>query len=521
MNKAFSLETQAEPNAQQAGSQLQEEPPKPIVQEAREPGDQLQADSIHLQYSDQSSETPVLSSRDSQPGISPDISLERETVPSVSERINQNQLSESRSNTPDGRSGESAWVPGGHSQKMHLSNPDAEEKLEQGSPTKGNAPQGARADPCEGPQEEEEPRAVAQGLPDAMHIPNRAGREAEQNFSNPTCSSPRSVVVTDVNTEPAGSEQRALEAAEPDGQTKGRIPDEEDRGALLNCILLTGKNSEGRGESERGTEPLGDLMGGPEVTMPLVQGIQESTVGAEHPNPPASEMGPGTDQRQVSGLDQEGLGGDLPLLLQPSAEKAAELGIQTHEQDLKGLSLPLQASTLPVHSVVNGLPWQTSTFQGSPDASAGQPKHPPDSADQTAWGASLAQELDFLPDSQIWEALEAPDFEAPPEQLLSVGPLWPSASTPADGGSLDETQQRTHMGIKACGAPNLEDATDIVQGLVIELSNLNRIIMSAHRNLEVFKHSSYYKAKSSRKASVPFTSLETGNPHGGLSWKDF
>ncbi|XP_037361871.1 break repair meiotic recombinase recruitment factor 1 [Talpa occidentalis] len=516
MSKAFRSETQPEPNAQQAGSQPHS---RPIVQEAREPGDQPQADNIYPQHSDQSSETLVPSSRDSQPKVSPDISLERETVPSVSERISQNQLLEPGNNTPDGRSKESAWVPGGHSYKVHLSNIDAEEKPEQGSPQKGEIPQGARADLREGPQEEGEPRSVAQGLPNDMQLPSRSGREAEQNFSNTTCSSLGIVAITDVSTDPAEFEQRALEVAGPDGQAKARTPDRGHSEALLSCIPLTGKTTGDRGESGRGIEPTSDIPKGPEVTLAQVQGIQEPTVGAEHTNPPASEMDPDADQTQVSGLDEEGLGG---MLLQPSTEKPAKLNIQSHEQDLKGLSLPLQASTLPVHREVVSGPQQTSTLQGSPDASAGRPKHPPDSTDQTAWGASPALEFDFLPDSQIWEALEAPDFEAPPEQLLPVGPHWPSASPSVDGGSLDETQQRTCMGIKAYEATSLEDATDTVRGLVIELSNLNRIIMSAHRNLEAFKCPSYYKAKSSGKASVPFASKETGNlPHGGLSWKDF
>ncbi|KAG8521278.1 putative protein C19orf57, partial [Galemys pyrenaicus] len=522
VNEGFSLETQPEPSAQQAGSQPQEESPKSTVQEAREPGDHPQADTIQPQHSDQSSETPVPRSRGSQPEVTTDISPERETVPSVSEMNNQNQLSEPGSSIPDGRSRESAWAAGGHSHKVHLSNRDAEEKPERGSPQKGDTPQGARADLCEGPQKEGEP-TVSQGPPDTKQICSRAGREAEQNFNNPTCSSLGIVVLTDMSTDPAESEQRALEAAGPDGQAKARTLDGGYSGALLSCIPLTGKTTGGREESGRGIEPHSDITQGPDVTLALAQGIQEPTVGAEHPNPPVSEMGPDAEQTQVSGLDQEGLGGvcALPLLLQPSAGKAANLGFQSHEEDLKQLNLPLQASTLPVHRVVSGPPQQTSTFQGSPEASAGQPKHPPDSANQTAWGTSLALEFDFLPDSQIWEALEAPEFEAPPEQL-PVGPQWPSASRPADGGTLDETQQRTRMGIKAYEATSLEDATDTVRGLVIELSSLNRIIMSAYQSLEVFKRPSYYKAKSSGKASVPFTSKGTGNlPHGGLSWKNF
>ncbi|XP_072643133.1 break repair meiotic recombinase recruitment factor 1 isoform X3 [Canis lupus baileyi] len=51
---------------------------------------------------------------------------------------------------------------------------------------------------------------------------------------------------------------------------------------------------------------------------------------------------------------------------------------------------------------------------------------------------------------------------------------WPGTSPQADGGLLTEFQLRTCVGIKACEAARMEDATDTVQGLIVELSNLKK-----------------------------------------------
>ncbi|XP_030877622.1 uncharacterized protein C19orf57-like isoform X2 [Leptonychotes weddellii] len=182
--------------------------------------------------------------------------------------------------------------------------------------------------------------------------------------------------------------------------------------------------------------------------------------------------------------------------------------------------------------------------------------------DQAVLGESPAMEPDFLPASQIRDALEAPDFEASPAQILQdeqetvprlscqgqshrptqislsestdsagdtrlfptgtrLGSCWPGTSPHADGGLLTELQLRTCVGIKACEAARMEDATDTVHGLVVELSNLNRLIMSAHRDLEAFKRISYRKARLAGKAPAPYTSKGAGNlPPGQQSWRD-
>ena len=65
-------------------------------------------------------------------------------------------------------------------------------------------------------------------------------------------------------------------------------------------------------------------------------------------------------------------------------------------------------------------PQDAGAGQSSPDTPTGpvgQPWRPADSSKQAIWEGSPALELDFLPDSEIQDALEAPGFEAPPEQV--------------------------------------------------------------------------------------------------------
>ncbi|XP_040306033.1 break repair meiotic recombinase recruitment factor 1 isoform X4 [Herpailurus yagouaroundi] len=98
---------------------------------------------------------------------------------------------------------------------------------------------------------------------------------------------------------------------------------------------------------------------------------------------------------------------------------------------------------------------------------------------------------------------------------------WPGTSLHADGGPLTDFQLRTCVGIKACEAARMEDATDTVHGLVVELSNLNRLIMSTHRDLEAFRRLNYRKARPAGKAPAPYTSKGAGNlPPGEQSWRD-
>uniref|UniRef100_A0A8B9YHJ1 Uncharacterized protein n=1 Tax=Bos mutus grunniens TaxID=30521 RepID=A0A8B9YHJ1_BOSMU len=103
-----------------------------------------------------------------------------------------------------------------------------------------------------------------------------------------------------------------------------------------------------------------------------------------------------------------------------------------------------------------------------------------------------------------------------------LDPCQPGTGPCADRGPRAEAQPRTRVGIKTCEAASIEDATDTVRGLVMELSNLNRLIMSTHRDLETFKRLNYYrKAKPAGKAPTPYTAKGAGTlPRGEQSWRD-
>ncbi|KAM8926908.1 break repair meiotic recombinase recruitment factor 1 isoform 2-T2 [Lycaon pictus] len=584
----ISQETPLEPSAQQArrNSFLWEESLGLIPWEARELDAQTQVDSTHPEHRDQNSMTPVPGSGDPQPSTSTDASPEWDTVPLASVRA-QDHLLEQGTSTPDGESREGCWVLGYHGQKGLLLSGDAEEKeSDQGALQEASAQGGAEADLPKRCQEEgdsvlssitqdTEPRSAAQGLSDPIQMPSKTGREAEQSCSSPRYSSLGTVVITDVSTDPTEPEQRAPEVAGPDEQANtkaptcpsGKAPDGGCSGALLSCISLTGDTG-CRGEAGWEGKPPGNILGGPAASQALDHSIREPTIGARDSSLLASEMGPDVDPTKVPGLDQDGLGGVcmLPLLLQPAGKKTAELSHESPEQDLEGFSLSLGAFVPPPNrETVGGLSQEARACQDSIDAPAaptGWSACPPGSVDQAVLGESLALEPDFVPDSQMQKALEAPDFETSHEQVLQdeqetvprlrhqeqshrpaqISPskrtssagdtrlfptgsrldsCWPGTSPQADGGLLTEFQLRTCVGIKACEATRMEDATDTVQGLIVELSNLNRLIMSAHRDLEAFKRLSYRKARLAGKGPAPYTSKGAGNlPPEERSWRD-
>lgn len=342
----------------------------------------------------------------------------------VSESANRDYLLEQGTNLPDAGSTEGGRIPGDLSQEGHLPSRGAEEKepdrgvpqeeddQEKGDSILGLVTQGS------------EPGSAAQAPPDPLQILSRVGIEARGSCSSPEHSSLRISVITDVVTDPIKAEQRALELTRPDEKANtqasaspnGKAPDGGHSRALLIGSPLAGEATGSKGEAEWEAEAPGDVSRSPAASLVLANETQEPSIGAGYSSPVASEMGPVVGQTQVPELDQEGLGGvcTLSLLSQPSGEKAAELGSQSHEQDLGGFSLSLGASDPPLHrETVVGPLLNAKALEGSPDAPespAGQPKHP-DPADQAAL------ELDFLPDSQIQDVLEALNFEAPPEQV--------------------------------------------------------------------------------------------------------
>uniref|UniRef100_A0A8C5V100 Break repair meiotic recombinase recruitment factor 1 n=1 Tax=Microcebus murinus TaxID=30608 RepID=A0A8C5V100_MICMU len=503
----FSPETPPEPSAWQAGSRQQEESPGLAVQEGRNP---MQADGACPEQSSQDPASPLPSRGDAQPEAPP----EGGAGPAAPETASHDQLSE-----PEDQHKEKTWVPGSGGQEGHVpSSDEGGAPQDGGAPQEGGAQREAEADQPGGSQEEgdsvlsappsaspsdparglgpatgcPEPRCVAQDPPDPWQTPHGTGGVVERSRSSPGCTSLGEAVIADLSVDPPELEQRALEVAGSDEQAdaswpaspRGKDADEGHRMALPGCTPLTGETSRGRGEVGQEDHPPGDIPVGPATPLALAPGNEEPTVGAGDPGHLAPDAGPGVSQKQVPGPDQE----------------AAELGSRSHEQDPKGPSVSLQASGLLEHSEGAGGPQETQARQDSPDTPADpgapQPDHPPHPADQATWGGSLAVELDFLLDSQIREALDASDFESPPEQLFPAGsrpgPGWPGPSPCTNGDPIEVAKAQP-----------------------------SRLIMSAHRDLEAFKRLSYRKAKPAGKGPPPFSPKGAGSvPRGEQPWRD-
>ncbi|XP_054394642.2 break repair meiotic recombinase recruitment factor 1 isoform X6 [Pongo abelii] len=542
-----SQEALPESSAQSPGCQLLVETLGVPLQEATEPGDPTQADSAHPEQSSQSPVQAVPSSGDSQPDDPPD----RGTGLSASQRASQDHLSEQWAD--DDSKPETDRVPGDHGQKEYLPSSDSEgEKPDRGAPQEGGAQRTAGAGVPGGPQEEGdgvpctpasaptsgpapglgpaswclEPRSMAQGSPHHQQTPSRMGREGEGTHKEGEslgCSSLRMVVIADLSTDPTELEERALEVAGPDGQAsaispaspKRKATDGGHRRALPGCTSLTGKTTGESGEAGQDGKPPGDVLVGPTASLALAPGSGESMMGAGDSGHASPDTGPCVNQKQEPGPAQE----------------AAELGGQNLEPDLEGLRVSPQASVLLEHrETADGPLQEPRAQQGIPDTTsdlAGQRDHLPHSADHGTCADSLAVELDFLLDSQIQDALDASDFEAPPEQLFpsgnKPGPCWLGPSSPANGDpvAVAKAQPRTFVGIQASEASRMEDATNVVRGLIVELSNLNRLIMGTHRDLETFKRLNYRKTKPGGKAPLPYPSKGPGNvPRGDPPWRE-
>uniref|UniRef100_A0A2K5HZS6 Uncharacterized protein n=1 Tax=Colobus angolensis palliatus TaxID=336983 RepID=A0A2K5HZS6_COLAP len=505
-------ETLPESSAQSPGCQPLVETLGLPFQEATEPGDPTQADGAHPEQSSQSPMQAVPSSGDSQPDDPP----ARGTGLSSSQRASQDHLSEQ--GAEDSRP-ETDGILGDRGQKEHLPSSDSEgEKPDRGAPKEGGAQRTAGAGLPGGPQEEGdgipctpasaptlgpalglgpaswclEPGSVAQGSPDRQQTPSRMGREGEGTHSSLGCSSLGMVVIADLSTDPAELEERALEVAGPDGQAstmspaspKRKAADGGYRRALPGYTPLTGETAGETGEAGQDDKPSGDVPVGPTASLALAPGSGVSMMGAGDSDHAAKDTGPCVDQKQEPGPTQE----------------AAESGGQDLKQDLEGLRVSPQASVLPEHREAADSPLQEpGAQQGIPDTTsdlAGQQDHLPHSADQSTWADSSAVELDFLLDSQIQDALDASDFEVPPELFFpsgnKPGPCWPGPSPRASGDPV-----------------------------AVAKAQPSRLIMGTHRELEAFKRLNYRKTKPGGKAPLPYPSKGPGNvPRGDPPWRE-
>ncbi|KAM9685362.1 break repair meiotic recombinase recruitment factor 1 [Trichechus inunguis] len=511
--EAFNLETLQEPSAPQVGSQQLHAFPGLAFPEEGGLKDQAQATVTCPEQHSQLPPKPVPGTGASLPVTSPDGSPSWGAVPSASERASQEHLSE-----PGTRGGNSSFQSGFLVEPQGNGRPGTEKGLAPESPGQKGPPPSNESEGKEphggAPQEEGEGIPGALGPDPARRLspvsqgpePGSATQRCPSHVQTP---SRPVVIVTNWSTDPTALPPGALKVA----RLHRQAPNSSHSVALPCSLVAVG----GQGEAGPEDKPPGDAPGPPVAARVPAQENQEPTVVGGDSGPLATEAGPGVDLKQMLSPGQEEPVGVCALLSpKPVGGKAAEPGGESWlDPEPPGHSLSLRATSPPEHREVVDGPSQ------GPEAHTAL-----DPADQAVWGCSSPMELDFLPDSQIQDALDAPDFEAPPGQASPMGSkpssCWPGTSPPATGAPVTVVQPRTHdLGNKAFEAHRLEDATDTVCGLIMELSNLNRLIMSTHRDLEAFKRLSYWKAKPAGKAPVPYAPKGAANlPRGEQPWRD-
>ncbi|XP_045145638.1 break repair meiotic recombinase recruitment factor 1 [Echinops telfairi] len=476
---AFNLETLLEPTAPKGGSQ------------------QLQA-SLELAASEQSQlhcqELPL------EPGPGSGACLLGTSTYSsfVSERASQPPLSEpSRVCALD--RGCSSSEPGSPVEQPGdsglASQGPAQEGSRPSSESKGRDPHG------EGPHEEgsDVPGTSGPAQGESVLEPGSAAQvhpEYKQSPSQPL------LVTTDRSTDPTAP---PLEPPKG-GILGGQAPDSGFIGALLS-------NLEASGETRPKDQSLSNDPGPPAASPAPVHRNQEPTVDVGDPWPLVPAASPGADSKLMPGPTQEGQAGTcmLPSPEESEGGKAAKSSSDGQPApESSGRGLPLQATSPPAPREVLDGP------QGPGACSA------PDAVDQSVWVDALPMELDFLPDSQMQDALDCPDFQAPHEQACPGG-----SRPPANRAPITTVQPRwgatgpCNSSDKGFEGPNLEDATATVCGLVLELSNLNRLIMSTHRDLEAVRRLSYRQANLAGKPAAPYASKGAGShSRGEPPWRD-
>ncbi|CAO2611180.1 Break repair meiotic recombinase recruitment factor 1 [Lemmus lemmus] len=414
-----------------------------------------------------------------------------------------------------------ARVQDSTSQERHLSDGDAKGREADGRALQEGGAQGGE------PQEEgilyiSAPAPASDPIaPVPTHI--LSGTDAAPGCISPADASLTDSVITAVSLEPSVLQHRAPQVAGLPGSPDGQIPGGDCTGILLGYTPLAEETTAGREEVRPEEGSPGDILGN--LAETAVPEKEEPVVDAGDPGRTEQEMGPAIKIKDPDSDGQLPGGiGMLPLQGQPMNQKVVELSSLNCHRDFEGLSLSPHTSPQLEHShAASDLPQRTKDCHSSPGIPidlAWQQPSVPSSRDQAAWQESSAMELDFLPDSQIQDALDAPIVEALPEQGSPAGNV-PGLGRPvpgpyAIGGSpkaVAKAPPRLAAGTWAQEACRMQDATDTVRGLVVELSSLNRLIMSTHRDLEAFKRR---KAK-----TLPYLTKGLGSlARGDQGWRD-
>ncbi|XP_019360110.1 PREDICTED: uncharacterized protein C19orf57 homolog isoform X2 [Gavialis gangeticus] len=180
---------------------------------------------------------------------------------------------------------------------------------------------------------------------------------------------------------------------------------------------------------------------------------------------------------------------------------------------------------------------QTSLSATHMDLPGGVPKSAtPVDKTCSPWGETLPLDVELLPDSQLWDTLKDNSLElslqqafpvdrncsSVPKNDLSAERELSDTETPVPGISIHHPKKlQPRVEMEGIYDPTKEeDATDVVCGLIIELSNLNRLIMSTHRDLESLKRLKYRKSRQSGKFLSHALKGAANTLYPGKKWKE-
>lgn len=295
---------------------------------------------------------------DSPPATAPSMG----PVPCTSEMLSPSQTLVPGRPSPDGATTEI----GPSSLEEHLPKGVAEHDPEPG------ASQGEADTPLPAPNMDPEPPFTATSSPEQS--PGGPIMQACQSSQGALGTSTGPLIITDVRPGPKELQERALDRAEQD---RGDFEGDHSRALPLTRIPKETETLLPREGEPRKDEPHCVLSVDPTSSQVPCPTNQEPTVVTEHANPPTSEVQP------TGTLTQE-----------PSCDPG----------DVAPMTLPTQA----LGEVC--CPSQSLGCQLGPPA-------PLDIEDEADWGSSLVLELDFLPDSLIQGAVDAPNTMASYEQV--------------------------------------------------------------------------------------------------------
>ncbi|XP_029862252.1 break repair meiotic recombinase recruitment factor 1 [Aquila chrysaetos chrysaetos] len=360
--------------------------------------------------------------------------------------------------------------------------------------------------------EENESGAVSKRAAGGEHQENMSGEQLRATGTNDTvknaaescCSLAGGSVSVEVLGVCALSTDPKAEGGTTEPETAGTagtiIPVSQPQGGNACPWKMLGEADAGQEEAERG-----------ETCSP-------GTSSAPDPAVPAGKDPSG--KREGEGLAEE-----RDAEARCSMEHAVSVPRTDARPPAHSSDLPCSGETTGSTPAVMAMPGPAPTGTARPPAASTDSDAGTDPQDGTC---STGEQLS--PQPELHCGLEGNSLELLPQQLLPAAD-WRDSVVPgrelhaaagqshakempplAEGNSPDQPWPRGEEPEGLRPPAHSEDATDVICGLILELSNLNRLAMSAHRGLEALRRPKPRQSRRPGPVPVP--------PHTGRRWKE-